>query len=174
MNARSIALFCALLAASAAAQPASPAWAANAAAEVTRTYRAPDAPIAATATVPPGFETIYFSGMMADLPPVAADGKAPPAGDAEAQALSVFTKIGAALKAQGLSEADVVSMTIFMKGGPDGAPMDFKGMMKSYRKFYGTPAQPHRPTRSTVQVAGLAAPNALLEVEVTAVRRIGR
>jgi len=49
--------------------------------------------------------------------------------------------------------------------------MDFAGMMRAYLKHYGTPGQPNKPTRSTVQVAALAAPAALLEVEVTAVRK---
>ena len=44
------------------------------------------------------------------------------------------------------------------------------GMMKSYVKHYGTAEQPNKPARSTVQVQALAAPGALLEVEVTAVR----
>jgi enamine deaminase RidA (YjgF/YER057c/UK114 family) len=84
--------------------------------------------------------------------------------------MDVFTKIGASLKAVGLTEADVVSMTIYMVA-PEGQRMDFAGMMKSYTKFYGTAAQPNKPTRSTVQVAALASATALLEVEVTAVRK---
>ena len=132
---------------------------------VVRTFASPTAAIAQTVTVPAGYDTIYLSGVIADLPKA----PAPPA-DAEAQATSVFTKIGAILKSQGLSEADVVSMTIYMAGPPEGGRMDFAGMMKAYTKFYGTAAQPNKPARSTVQVANLALPGALLEVEVTAVR----
>jgi len=133
---------------------------------VARTAASPTAPIAQTVTVPAGYETIYLSGVLPDLP------KAPdPPGDAEAQAASVFGKIAAILKGQGLTEGDVVSMTIYMTGGEGGARMDFAGMMRAYTKHYGTPEQPNKPTRSTVQVAGLAAPAALLEVEVTAVRK---
>ncbi len=125
----------------------------------------PTAIIAASATVPAGYETVYLSGALPDAPAAGAA-----AGDAEAQAMNVFAKVGASLKALGLSEADVVHMTIYM-AAPNGARMDFAGMMKAYTKFYGTPEQPMKPTRSTVQVANLASPTALLEVEVTAARK---
>ena len=133
---------------------------------VARTAASPTAPIAQTVTVPAGYETIYLSGVLPDLPK-------PPAtpADAEAQAQSVFDKIATILKGQGLTEGDVVSMTIYMTGGEGGARMDFAGMMRAYLKHYGTADQPNKPTRSTVQVAALAAPGALLEVEVTAVRK---
>jgi enamine deaminase RidA (YjgF/YER057c/UK114 family) len=66
---------------------------------------------------------------------------------------------------------DVVKMTVFMAGDSEkGGKMDFMGMMKSYRKFFGTPDQPNLPTRSAVQVAALAAPWSLIEIEVTAVK----
>jgi len=37
-------------------------------------------------------------------------------------------------------------------------------------KYFGTKDQPNKPARSAVQVAALAAPWALLEVEVIAVK----
>jgi len=136
-----------------------------AAAEIVRTYGSPTAFIASVVAVPAGYETVYLSGVLPDLP------KAPePAGDAQAQADSVFSKIGEILKSQGMTEGDVVSMTIYM-AAPAGERMDFGGMMKAYGKYYGTPTQPNRPSRSTVQVTNLAAPGALLEVEVTAARK---
>ena len=48
--------------------------------------------------------------------------------------------------------------------------MDFAGFMKGYTQFFGTKAQPKLPTRSAFQVAGLANPNYLVEIEVTAAR----
>jgi enamine deaminase RidA (YjgF/YER057c/UK114 family) len=48
--------------------------------------------------------------------------------------------------------------------------MDFAGMMASYTQFFGTPAQPNKPARSTVQVAALVAAGALVEIDVVAVR----
>jgi enamine deaminase RidA (YjgF/YER057c/UK114 family) len=43
-------------------------------------------------------------------------------------------------------------------------------MQSEYVKYFGTSDQPNKPARSTVQVAALAAPWALIEVEVIAVR----
>ncbi|MFI4934130.1 MAG: Rid family hydrolase [Caulobacterales bacterium] len=134
-------------------------------APVTRTLASPTAAIAQTVTVPAGHDTIYVSGVIPDLPKPPA-----PAGDTEAQADSVFGKIAGILTGQGLSEADVVSMTIYMAAPADGPRMDFAGMMKAYARHYGTAAQPNKPSRSTVQVANLALPGALLEVSVIAVR----
>ena len=135
------------------------------AAEVARTYDTPTSFIARAIVVPAGYETVYLSGIMPD-PPAAPT----PWADAETQAANVFAKIGAVLKAHGLSEADVVSMTIYMAAAP-GERMDFDGMMKSYRKYYGSETQPNRPARSTVQVANLGIAGALMEIEVTAVRK---
>ena len=45
--------------------------------------------------------------------------------------------------------------------GPDpakGGRMDFEGFMQGYTQFFGTPAQPHLPVRSAMQVAALANP----------------
>ena len=49
--------------------------------------------------------------------------------------------------------------------------MDFAGMMRGYRAYFGTPQQPLKTARSTMQVAGLVDPGWLVEIEVTAARR---
>jgi enamine deaminase RidA (YjgF/YER057c/UK114 family) len=118
-------------------------------------------------------DTLYLSGQLAD--PVTPEDKAKgtPAvyGDTEQQAFSELTKIQALLKEQGLDMKDVVKMTVFMAGDPaKGGKLDFAGMMASYTKFFGTKEQPNKPARSAMQVAALAAPWALLEIEVIAVR----
>lgn len=140
-------------------------------AEVARTYGAPTAPIAAAVSVPAGYETVYLSGALPDpLTPPAA-GAAPVLGTTEQQTESVLTKLAAGLTAQGLTEGDVVKMTVFMAGDPTkGGKMDFPGMMNAYKRHYGTAAQPNRPARSTVQVAALVAPGAMVEIEAVAVR----
>ena len=48
--------------------------------------------------------------------------------------------------------------------------MDFAGFMGGYTQFFGTKGQPHKPARSAMQVKALAAPDALVEIEVIAVR----
>lgn len=65
---------------------------------------------------------------------------------------------------------DVVKMNAYIVGAGPGVPRDFGGFMEGYRQFFGTPEQPKLPARTTVQIAGLAAPGMLVEIEVIAVR----
>lgn len=119
-------------------------------------------------------DTYYLSGQLAS-PQTAGDpakGIQPTYGDTEAQTMSALTKIQDLLKAQGLSMGDVVLMHVYLAGDPAKAgKLDFSGMMASYTKFFGTEEQPNKPARSAMQVAALAAPWALVEIEVTAVRQ---
>ena len=118
-------------------------------------------------------DTLYVSGQLPNptTPADTAKGTAAVYGDTRAQTDSVLRKIETILKDQGLALGDVVKMTVFLAGDPaKGNTMDFAGMMASYTQFFGTPAQPNKPARSTVQVAALVAPGALVEIEVVAVR----
>ena len=119
-------------------------------------------------------DTLYVSGILAD-PDVPADkDKGTPAawtGNTQAQSTSILTKIEKILKDQGLGLGDVVQLEAFLGGDPaKGDVMDFAGWNTAYLQFFGTAAQPNKPVRATVQVAKLAAPGALIEVMVTAVR----
>jgi enamine deaminase RidA (YjgF/YER057c/UK114 family) len=52
--------------------------------------------------------------------------------------------------------------------------MDFDGLMQAYLKYYGPGAdEKHLPARTTVQVAGLPLPGALVEIEVVAASHAG-
>lgn len=119
-------------------------------------------------------DTLYVSGQLPDpvTPADAAKGTAAVYGvGTRSQSESVFRKIERILKEQGLGMRDVVKMTVFLTGDPAmGNKMDFAGMMAAYTTFFGTAEQPNKPARSTVQVAGLVAPAALVEIEVIAVR----
>ena len=117
-------------------------------------------------------DTFYLSGQLANpvTPADAAKGTAADYGDTKTQAASVFAKIQAALKDQGLDMKDVVKMTVFLGPDPKTGKLDFAGMQSEYVKYFGTTAQPNKPARSAFQVAALAAPWALLEIEVIAVR----
>ncbi|MGY2051062.1 RidA family protein [Methylobacterium sp. JK268] len=131
-----------------------------------------DFPIAQAVEVPAGRTTVYVSGA---VPPVL-DEAAPKNtvaayGDTRTQASSVLKAIDATLKRLNLGMGDVVKMTVFLVGDPaKEGRMDFAGFMTAYREHFGTPAQPNLPARSVVQVAGLANPGYLVEIEVTAVR----
>ena len=66
---------------------------------------------------------------------------------------------------------DVVKMTVFLAGDPaKGGKLDFVGLQASYTQYFGTADQPNKPARSAMQVAALAAPWALVEIEVIAIR----
>jgi enamine deaminase RidA (YjgF/YER057c/UK114 family) len=110
-------------------------------------------------------DTLYLAGQMAS--PVTSDVY----GDTKAQTLSVLTKIQALLKEQGLAMGDVVQMHVFLAADPaKGGKLDFDGMNQAYDQFFGTPQQPNKPVRATVQVAALVQPWGLVEIEVIAVR----
>ena len=118
-------------------------------------------------------DTYYLSGQLSD--PITPADKAKGTAavyptDTKAQAASVFAKIQKALQAQGLDMKDVVKMTVFLGKDPKTGKLDFAGMQSEYVKYFGTAAQPNKPARSAFQVAALAAPWALLEIEVIAVR----
>ncbi|MGO9867150.1 MAG: Rid family hydrolase, partial [Rhodomicrobium sp.] len=77
----------------------------------------------------------------------------------------------AILKEQGLSLGDVVMMHVYLAGDPaKGGKLDFAGLQAAYTKYFGTTEQPNKPARAAFQVAALAAPWALVEIEVIAVR----
>jgi enamine deaminase RidA (YjgF/YER057c/UK114 family) len=122
-------------------------------------------------------DTLYLSGQLASpvTPADAAKGTAAVYGDTEAQTMSTLAKIEAALKTEGLTMGDVVMMHVFMVGDPaKGGKLDFAGMMAAYTRYFGTKEQPNKPARSAMQVAALAAPWALVEIEVIAVKSAGK
>jgi len=78
-----------------------------------------------------------------------------------AQTKATLENIGATLKTVNASHADIVRCQVFMTD-----ISKFSEMNVAYRKFF--PSNP--PARTTVGVASLAAPDALIEIECTAVR----
>jgi enamine deaminase RidA (YjgF/YER057c/UK114 family) len=134
-------------------------------------------PIAQAVEVPAGTSLIFHSGTTpSPKDPKAAPGTADYWGDTKTQSLSVFNNIKASLDQKGLGFGDVVKMLVFLVADPaskDGR-MDFQGFMDAYTQFFGTPEQPNLPARSAVQVAGLAQPGMLVEVEVILARPSGK
>jgi enamine deaminase RidA (YjgF/YER057c/UK114 family) len=124
--------------------------------------------------VPPGAETLYLSGQLAS--PIDA---AKPAstltmadfGDTKTQTISTLTKIKTIMASRGFAMSDIIKMTVFVAGDPahDGK-MDFAGMNDAFKMFFNTAENPNTVARSTIQVAALAGPNFLVEIEVTAAK----
>jgi len=129
-------------------------------------------PISSAVTVRGDLDTVYVSGA---LPSVvnkdAPKGSVAAYGDTEAQTVSTINNIKTTLARLGLGLGDIVKMTVFLVGDPEKEnKMDFAGLMKGYSQFFGTAEQPNKPARSAMQVAALALPGALVEIEVIAVK----
>jgi enamine deaminase RidA (YjgF/YER057c/UK114 family) len=69
----------------------------------------------------------------------------------------------------------VQSGILFLVGDPaKGSAMDFEGLMRAYVRHFGAATQGRLPARTTVQVAALPLPGALVEIEVVAARKTAR
>ena len=129
-----------------------------------------DFPISRAVEVPGSVTMVWLSGAVPTLP----EGTGPEVptggyGDTQVQTVSVLGSIETTLAELGLSMGDVVKMQVFLVA-PDGEAMDFEGFMAGYTQFFGTESQPRLPVRTVVEVAGLAHPDWLVEIEVAAVR----
>jgi len=131
-----------------------------------------DFPISSAVTVKAGVDTYFLSGALA--PVISKDapkGSVAAYGDTETQTVGALNSIKTTLARLGLTMGDVVKMTIFLVGDPSkDNKMDFAGMMAGYKQFFATAEQPNKPSRSAFQVAALAAPGALVEIEVIAAK----
>ena len=127
-------------------------------------------PIAQAVEIPEDARLVYVSGQG----PSVVDKSAPrfiaaAYGNTETQTLSTLASIDDILGRHGLSMGDVVKMQVVLVGDPaSGGRMDFTGFMRAYMKHFGTETQPNLPARSAMQVAGLANPGWLVEIEVVA------
>lgn len=143
---------------------------------VTRHVNTPPGLILQGVTVAPGATTLYLSGQLAA--PIDPASKKPVAdltiadfGDTKTQTISTLTKIKTILAARGFALSDVIKLTVFVAGDPKlGGKMDFAGMNEGFKQFFGTPENPNTVARSTVQVAALAGPAFLVEIEATAAK----
>jgi enamine deaminase RidA (YjgF/YER057c/UK114 family) len=133
---------------------------------IERTVNSPTATISGTASVPAGSRIVFVSGTTpSPVDPAVPDNL----GDTRQQTLSVLTKIKTQLETLGMGMGDVVKMTVFLVGVPEnGGRMDSAAMNEVFRTFFGTPEQPNRPTRSTIQVAALGRPDMYVEIEAIA------
>jgi len=129
---------------------------------------APTGVIASTALVPAGAKILYLSGSTASpLDPA----KPEEFGDTTAQTKSILSKMKAQLEGMGWGMGDIVKMTVFLVGVPEkGGHMDAPAMNEVFKTYFGTPEQPNKPTRSTIQVAALGRPTTLVEIEAVAAK----
>lgn len=130
---------------------------------ITRVVGSPTAVISSSVDIPAGSRIVMLSGSTASpIDPAKPD----EFGDTATQTKSILTKMKATLEGMGLGMGDIVKMNVFLVGVPEnGGRMDSAGMNGVFKTFFGTPEQPNRPARSTVQVAALGRPTTLVEIE---------
>ena len=160
---KSLALATAIAMSGGAAQAATP----KPALVVERTANSPTAVISSTATVPADMKLVFISGTTPSPPDPA---KPDELGDTRAQTLSILTKMKAQLESMGMSMGDIVKMTVFLVAPTPGGKMDSAAMNEVFKTFFGTPEQPNKPTRSTIQIAALGRPTMYVEIEAIAAK----
>ena len=131
----------------------------------------PNSPILQSATLPPGTALTFVSGILPDpADPKAAKDDLRAAGDTEAQTVAVLRKVEAALAPR--PRPGRCGATAGVPGGrPEtGRAHGLRGPAARLPAVLRQREQPLKPTRTTVQVAGLVLPGALIEVEAVAAK----
>jgi reactive intermediate/imine deaminase len=100
-------------------------------------------------------DLVFLSGVMGTKP----GGGGLAEGGIEGQTRQALENVKSALALAGAAMADVAKCTVFLTDAAN-----FAAMNQVYREFF--PTDP--PARSTVAVAALVVPNALIEIECTA------
>ena len=129
----------------------------------------PTAPISSIVVAPLGGRIAYVAGTSAPSPPGTPPGT-PRTGDPQTQTVAALTRIKELLQAQGFTMGDIVMLRVYLVADPNkgGAP-DRDGMTAGYKQFFGTADQPNKPSRTTIQVAGMG-PGTLVEIDAQAIR----
>ncbi|CTQ33984.1 RidA family protein [Jannaschia rubra] len=130
-----------------------------------------DFPILQAVEIPADKTLVYLSGTVPTvIDPEAAQGSPEQFGDTAAQTESTLASIERKLAELDLTMGDIVKMQVYLVAPEGQDEMDFAGFMDGYTEYFGTSAQPNLPTRSVFEVAGLANPAWLVEIEAVAVR----
>lgn len=123
------------------------------------------------AEVPAGAKTLFVSGQLASpIDPSKPATTIADFGDTKTQALSTLGKIKKILESHGYAMKDVIKMTLFLAADPKLGKMDFDGVNAAFETFFNTAENPTTTARSAIQVAALAGPNFLVEIEVIAAK----
>jgi len=109
-----------------------------------------------------GSRTVYVSGQVAQD----ADGNVVGAGDLAAQAEQAFRNVATALAAAGATMADVARTTLYVV---DWSPEKMEPLFAGFGRVAAELGIAQPGPTTLIGVAALAAPDLLIEVEVTAV-----
>lgn len=162
-------------AALAVAAAATLASATTANAQVTKLQSNPQSLILDAADVKAGTDMIFLSGQLAspvDPTKAYADVKTiEDFGDTKTQTISTLNKIKSLLESRGYTMADLIKLTLFVAADPKLGHMDFAGANEGFKQFFKTAENPTTVARSTFQVAALAGPYFLIEIEAIAAKK---
>jgi enamine deaminase RidA (YjgF/YER057c/UK114 family) len=144
------------------------------AADIQKYGTTPPGRILIGAEVPPGASIFFVSGQLASPLDPAKPVSSPPTiaefGDSKTQTISTLNKIKGILAAHGYAMSDIIKMTLFIAPDPKLGKMDFDGVNAGFALFFNTKDNPTTVARSAFQVAALAGPQFLVEIEVTAAK----
>jgi enamine deaminase RidA (YjgF/YER057c/UK114 family) len=131
----------------------------------------PRSPISSNVAVPANKAYFWTSGTVpAVADENAAAGSAARFGDTKTQGISILRNIENQLKEKGLTMKDVIYLRVYIVADKNkNNAFDYQGWFDAYAQFFGTQANPTKPARSTVGVAGLVNPDWLIEIEAFAV-----
>ncbi|WP_174291191.1 RidA family protein [Sphingomonas bacterium] len=157
--------------------------AAQAQAQAFERYSSPATPagpalILQGAKVKAGSDILYLSGQLAS--PIDPSKPMRPGmtmadyGDTKTQTISTLNKIKTILASKGYAMSDIFKMTLFVAADPKLGKMDFAGVNEGFKQFFGTAENPNTVARSAIQVAALAGPNFLIEIEAIAAKTPGK
>jgi enamine deaminase RidA (YjgF/YER057c/UK114 family) len=150
--------------------PAAPAMA-----QVVKYQSNPNALILDGAEVKAGTDLFFLSGQLAspvDPKKTFADVKSfDDLGDTKTQTIGALTKIKALLESKGYTLGDLVKLTLFIAPDPKLGKLDFAGANEGFKQFFKTTDNPTTVARSAFQVAALAGPYFLIEIEGIAARK---
>ena len=149
--------------------------AAPAVAQVVKYESGPTARILDGAEVKAGTDLFFLSGQLAspiDPKKSFADVKSvEDLGDTKTQTISALAKIKTLLESKGYTMADLVKLTLFIAPDPTLGKLDFAGANEGFLQFFRTKDNPTTVARSAFQVAALAGPYFLIEVEGIAAKK---
>ncbi|TDB60013.1 Rid family hydrolase [Arundinibacter roseus] len=133
-------------------------------------YGSPKSVISAGALIPEGKKMLWTSGATGGVADSTAqeDSRAR-FGDTKTQGISILANFEKTLKEKGLSLRDVLMLRVYLAPDKQSGQHDYKGWYDAYAMYFGTAANPTKPIRSTIGIAGLANTNKFIEIELVAV-----
>jgi enamine deaminase RidA (YjgF/YER057c/UK114 family) len=144
-------------------------------AQVMKYQSNPGALILDGAEVKAGTDLFFLSGQLAspvDPKKTFADVKSfEDLGDTKTQTIGALTKIKALLESKGYAMGDLVKLTLFIAPDPKLGKLDFAGANAGFKEFFKTTDNPTTVARSAFQVAALAGPYFLIEIEGIAAKK---